>query len=140
MGHNGDDDRSISTALPRTILSLMLILCGIVFCLTTLIVTLDTVCNMHIDRWLPLYPGAEEVTTQFDFVRPRGVGNTFIIFYSPDDITTVQEWYGDYRRKLISESADQYAVQSLASTSYRILKNPDGTGTLIYHISQCTSN
>lgn len=139
MGQYGDDERAIGGAFPRTILSLLLIMGGIMLCMVSLIVGIDTACNINIDRWMPVYPGAEEVSTQYDFLRPRGMGNTFIIFQTSDDVATVRRWYADYQHQMMRESGDRSNIHGFARTNFQITENPERTATLIYHMSDCAT-
>lgn len=142
MAHYLEDDTSIGGTIRRTILGLLLIISGIVCCSVTLIVVTDNACYADANFRLPVYPESEVINVQYDFLRPRGTGSTFMVFYTPDSVTSVRRWYAEYRQKITREIYSSTRPGSfnpiLSSVNYRIVESPDGKGTLIYHIIECS--
>lgn len=131
-------------SLRRTIIGTLAIIAGIITCTTTLIVGIDTACYNDVNYWLPIYPGSEVVEVKYDFFRPRGMGNTLMIFYTPDSENTIRQWYVAYRRTITQSREDirdpNTRFSSLASTTYRIAPAEQGKhGSLIYHVSDCAN-
>src|SRR5690349_13692239 len=60
----------------------------------------DIACNSTIEKWSPMYPNAEVVEVEYNFLRPRGMGVTNMVMHSPDDAQTVRDWYLDNFRRL----------------------------------------
>lgn len=131
-------------SIRRTIIGIFAIIIGIMVCTVVSVVAMDAYCSSDIEHWLPVYPGAEErvAETEHDFFRPRGMGRTSMVFYTPDDTVTVRRWYTEYRREITkgaySENSEQ-ALRGVANVSYQIIEEPDG-GTLIYLNSECAYN
>ncbi len=133
-----------SASLRRTIIGTLAIMVAIMICTVTLVTAVDTACYNDINHWMPLYPDSEVVEVKYDFFRPRGMGNTLMIFYTPDDETTVRRWYINYRRSITQNQqyADNsnYRASGLASTAYRIAPAENNQrGSLIYHVSDCAN-
>lgn len=136
------DDKGAS--LRRTIIGTLAIIVGIIACTSSLIVGIDAACYNDINHWMPIYPDSEVIEVRYDFFRPRGMGNTLMIFYTPDDEHTVRQWYTQYRRSITQNAYNSSNPDSrlggLATTSYRISPAHDGQpGSLIYHLSDCAN-
>lgn len=56
-------------------------------------VYLDISCYNDLTKRLPLYPGAEVITSYYNMFRPWGMGDTRYILKSSDDSLTVRNWY-----------------------------------------------
>lgn len=131
-------------SLRRTIIGTLAIILGIITCTVTLVTAVDTACYNDINYWMPIYPDSEIVEVNYDFFRPRGMGNTLMIFYTPNNEAAVRQWYVNYRRNITRNKEyntdSNHRVSGLASTAYRIAPAPDGkTGALIYHLSDCAN-
>ncbi len=117
---------------PSIVRSLAIMLVFAVICLALLLAAADQVCRMNIDQWSPLYPGAELVRLDYDFVRPRAMGTTRAVYFSPDDNETVRGFYRENTLALLQ--AEQ--SRGLAFTAWDTEPQPDG-GTLITLYSEC---
>jgi hypothetical protein len=93
----------------------------------------DYACNRTIETWTPIYPNAEVVALDYNFIRPRGMGVTNMTLNSPDDAETVRKWYLDNLTKLSRENAGRGS----GTNSWNIDEGPDGEGSLIYLSSRC---
>jgi hypothetical protein len=104
-----------------------------VFCISTLVLVIDVQCNGDIEAWIPLYPKAETVSVQYDFIRARAWGNSQVIQASPDDVETAKQFYRDTVIKLFDEERGR----GLASTHWAVEPDPDTDGSLIILSSSC---
>jgi hypothetical protein len=93
----------------------------------------DQLCRYDIDRRLPYYPGAELVKLENDFLRPRAIGKTTMIFLSPDDLETVASWYRELNLDLLNRGL----FHGLSSINRWYEANPTGKGTMIYYVTEC---
>ena len=132
-------------SIKGTILSVIVIMIGIVACTGGLVVAIDVRCRVDIDHWMPVYPQSEiQVIQQTGFLRPRASGISQILYVTEDDPQTVQSWYRDYRREITRNVTNQdnpnAAARGMATTSFRIMENPDGEGSRILQVSECAYN
>ena len=132
-------------SIKGTIISVIAIMIGIVACTAGTVIAIDMRCRADINHWMPVYPNAEiQVVQQTGFFRPRASGITEIIYITEDDAATVRSWYRDYRRSITmnvsNESNPDTAARGMASTSYRVVENSDGTGSQIFQLSECAYN
>ena len=104
-----------------------------VSCVGSLIFLGDVQCNSDIETWVPLYPNAETVSIEHDFIRARAWGNSQVIQASPDDVETTKQFYRDNVLKLFDEERGR----GLASTHWAVEPNPDTDGSLIILSSSC---
>jgi hypothetical protein len=143
MDYQDSVEISPSRLLRQTIFSSLVILLAVMLCSVVSILTLDAVCHSEIERVLPLYPQAELVSQQHDFLRSRGMGHTYVVLTTSDVAADVRQWYRDLRFKLsrgTDESDYNMSPNGLATVSYRV-GTDDITGqTLIYLVSECAYN
>lgn len=130
-------------SLRRTLFSTLLITLGIVVCSVSAFIGVDVACRADIDKWMPIYPDAELVSTDnAGFIRIRASGITQQIYYTPDSPVDVRGWYTDYRRELTQGqfnggNANTALGGSMATTQRQIMEDPDSDGTLISYYSEC---
>jgi len=93
----------------------------------------DYACGRTIETWTPIYPNAEVVELEYNFIRPRGMGVTNMTLNSPDDVETVRQWYLDNMTKLSLQNAGRGS----GTNSWDIDEAPDGQGSVIYLSSRC---
>jgi len=116
-----------------SILKSGLVLLGLAFaCIATLLFTGDSICHSNIEQWIPYYPGAIVVSTEYDFIRARGIGTTTVMLATDDDEETVRQFYRDNILALL----DAEASRGLASTSWDVLTDGEG-GSIITLYSEC---
>lgn len=78
----------------KGILISMLVIFGIIAGIAGVVTfALDQGCYYDLTQRLPLYPGAEVVTTYYNMFRPWGMGDTRYILKSSDDTLVVRNWY-----------------------------------------------
>lgn len=123
----------------NTIVGVLMIFVGIIACVLVLLVTVDWACRRDIDLWMPVYPNAELVAAETNFVRVRAMGVSSATYRTPDDSDTVRSWYTQHRRDLTSSltAEGDAPARGLAATRYQILDDPAGDGTLIIQHSEC---
>ncbi|GAB1420938.1 hypothetical protein MASR2M15_10660 [Anaerolineales bacterium] len=114
----------------------LVIFVAVILCSIVTSLTIDYACNSEIERWLPIYPGAELIQNQNDFLRPRAMGYTYQTYQTEDETQVVRDWYRETMRQVGRDSSSR----AISSTRYRILENPDGPGTWIKMSSECAFN
>jgi hypothetical protein len=100
-------------------------------CIATLVFAGDSICHSDIEQWIPYYPNATVVSTEYDFIRARGIGTTTVTLMSDDDEETVRQFYRDTILALL----DAEETRGLASTSWDVLF--DGESSIITLYSEC---
>lgn len=113
------------------LISTLLLILGMIACVAAAVLSLDEACRQSIDEWTPLYPGSEIVRREYDLLRDRGMGTSFVVLYTEDDPATVGAWYREYQVEKGTRD------NTLANADYRVTENPDGDGALIYLYSEC---
>lgn len=112
---------------------LVLLIVVIFGCPVTATVVVDVACNTSIETWLPLYPGAETVSVDYSFIRPRAMGSTLMVQQTPDDPQTVEAFYYDHFEELVSRGVPR----GMGGTDFSAQENPDADGSLILLYSRC---
>src|SRR5690606_27411437 len=116
----------------RNIVLLLLLVFG---CPGSIAIVADITCYNNISTWLPLYPGAESVSIDYNFIRPRGLGSTFIVLRTPDNPETVEAFYQQHMEALVSRNTPR----GMGTTDFSAAKNPEPEygGSLIFLYSRC---
>jgi len=143
MDYHDSVDASPSHLLRQTIFSSLVILLAILLCSIVSVLSLDAVCHSEIERVLPLYPQAELVSQQHDFLRPRAMGHTYTVLTTHDLPADVRLWYRSGRFKLekeMDENNRNLSPNGLATVSYRVAEDDITGQTLIYLVSECAYN
>lgn len=96
-------------------------------------VAADLQCSSDIDTWVPLYPNGETVTVEYDFVRPRALGETVWIQSSTDDIEVIKQFYRDNN----IANLDAGRTRGLAATEWRVEPDPETNTNHIILFSSC---
>jgi hypothetical protein len=102
-------------------------------CLGSLVFVGDVQCNSDIETWVPLYPNAETVSVEYDFIRARAWGNTQWVQVSSDDPETVKQFYRDNIIKL----SDERRGKGLAGTHWIVEPDGETGGSRITLLSTC---
>lgn len=118
------------TSVTRVALSVMIIMAGIFACTGVTIFGIDAACNEYIDRWAPIYPEATQVELEYDFIRPRGMGNTYMVLETNDPLLEVNSWYIDRR-------AEAGRSEGIGQAGFQVEPTDDGDGTIIRLYSTC---
>jgi hypothetical protein len=143
MDYHDSVDTSPGRLLRQTIFSILVILLAIMLCSIVSVLSIDELCHSEIERTLPLYPGAELVSQQHEFFRPRAMGRTYLVLATDDLAADVSQWYRDNRLKLATHAEDESGrnlSNGLATVSYRVSKDEVTGQTLIYLVSECAYN
>lgn len=144
MDYHDSVDASPSRLLRQTIFSSLVILLAMMLCSIVSIVTVDAVCHSEIERTLPLYPQAELISQEHDFLRPRAMGHTYTVLATNDAPEKVRQWYRDLRlsqpQTSLDDSNRNLTPGGLATVSYRIAPDNVTGQTLIYLVSECAYN
>lgn len=114
----------------RNIVLLLLLVFG---CPGSMAIVADIACYQSIDTWMPLYPGAETVSADFNFIRPRGLGSTLIVMRTSDDPETVEAFY----RQNVDALVNKGTPRGMGTTDFFAQENPEREGSLITLYSRC---
>ena len=134
------------SSIRRTLFGTLMIIVGVVICSVSAFIGVDVACRSDIDKWMPIYPEAELVSTDSaGFIRIRASGITEQIYYTDDSPVDVRGWYTDYRREITQGqfnggNAETAMGGSMATTQRQIMEDPDSDGTLIRYYSECAYN
>lgn len=112
--------------------SLIAIVIGVLILVSLTFVTINLVCHADIEKWLPIYPKAEVITETHSFIE-RGAGITTLILSSPDDSTTVTQWYFAHQRSVEQDNPNH----GLSTTNFKVQSNSNGLGSVINLYSEC---
>lgn len=115
-----------------TIRVVIIIIIGIFLCSGGMFFAVDSRCVSLASTWIPVYPNSELVFETHEYLRPFGAGQTRAQYSSPDDITTVRQWYIDHRSELGLFNDGQ-----IANFRYSVSEATDKTGSMITLISRC---
>jgi hypothetical protein len=105
----------------------------VVLFVVALVVGSDQYCRYEINQRLPIYPGARLVSEEYNGLRVRATGASQMVFSTPDNPETVNEWY----RQLNLERVKREGPQGLASVNYMVEANAEGEGSVIYYSTEC---
>lgn len=116
-----------SPPLWRTLLTM--VLGGFLFVLL-FVLLMDQVCYSDITSRQMMYPGAEIVFEDYDFIRPRGMGYTTLVLQTEDDEETLKQWLRERNLELLR--AERY--RGLAALTWGVQPVKEGVpeGRLVY--------
>lgn len=117
----------------RTLISLLLMMAGIIACMSIWVISTDQTCAADINSWYIHYPGAEIVERQVNFMRPNAMGITITTLHTPDSPHLVWRWYIGQLRHV--DGVRQ--VINLATVSWNIQASPMRGGTDIELYAEC---
>jgi hypothetical protein len=126
-------DRPKQPGCLGSILTLMLIVVGIAICVGGMFITLDQTCAASIESWLRVYPGAERVSQETNFLRPNATGITITTYETNAPPWLVEQWYIGVTR----QAGEFVQVRRLASVAWTVERQADGTGTTIEIYAEC---
>ncbi|GAB4511999.1 MAG: hypothetical protein OHK0046_10880 [Anaerolineae bacterium] len=132
---DGPHTRTIQTTLRGWLASLVLIGLGIFILSVLWTLFIDSRCVAGANTWLPDYPDAAEVSSEYTFLRMYGIGSSTRVLVTQDDPDTVEDWY----RASDRQNGFNSASRGGAFTRWRVAETPGG-GTEITLASQCASN
>lgn len=99
---------------------------------------MDRLCYASLSNRLPIYPGAEIRVQRYNLFAARGMGETYMELYSPDDPDTVSRWYGQQVGGYIREaSRNRDFIYALARSQYAVRRADEGEGSLIQLYGTC---
>src|SRR5215470_13853021 len=78
----------------RAGLGCLLILALLFGCVGTSMLVIDAGCHNSMTQKIPIYPGAQVVSTKYNFFRPFGMGETLVLLTTDDAPDVVRNWYG----------------------------------------------
>ena len=93
----------------------------------------DVTCNGSIEIWLPLYPDAEVVSVQHNFIRPRALGSSLMILRTDATADQIEDFY----RQNIDTLINQGTPRGMGSTDFQVEPDQDSGGSLILLFTRC---
>ena len=122
----------------RALLAVLLVIGGMLACISLSFVGVDAMCYSSLSQRLPIYPGATITLEQHNFLRTFGMGETVMILDSDDPPDVVQSWYGrttyeGQRRAKANHDPFYY----MATGRYSVTTAEDGTGSQIVLSGGC---
>lgn len=116
-----------SPPLWRTLVTI--VLGGFLFVLL-FVLLMDQVCYSDITSRQMMYPDAEIVFEDYDFLRPRGMGYTTLVLQTEDDEETLKQWLRERNLELLR--AERY--RGLAALTWGVQPVKEGVpeGRLVY--------
>ncbi len=114
--------------------SLLTIVLGAIVLVALFVLLIDQVCYMDIVSRQMMYPGAEIVSEEYDFLRPRAMGITTLILQTEDDEETLKQWLRERNLELLR--AERF--RGLAAINWGVQPVREGVpeGRLVY-VSSC---
>lgn len=122
----------------RFLIGVLAVIVSVIVCTSTTTLAIDGVCYAAMTQKIPLYPGAQTETIQYNLVRAFGWGQTLVIQYSEDDPETVRNWYARTvaaAGRAARERSDR--TYSWANARYNVARSPSGSGTQIILSGVC---
>lgn len=106
-----------------------IVLGGFLFVLL-FVLLMDQACYHDITSRQMMYPGAEIVFEDYDFLRLRGMGNTTLVLQTEDDEETLKQWMRERNLELLR--AERY--RGLAALTWGVQPVKEGVpeGRLVY--------
>lgn len=111
--------------------ALLILFGSVLLFLGALVFAADEVCRTNIASRLPLYPGAEIVGDEYNFLRSRAMGITRMTLRTADDEETVRQWFRDLTLELLERGE----FRGMAVINWQIA--PSDEGTLIHIYTEC---
>lgn len=120
------------------------ILIAMIVCGSTVFLAIDRVCYAGLSARMPVYPGAVQTFEYHNMLTSQGMGETVMLFTSPDAPDVVQAWYartsGEWLRAA-AQSKDLLvtAQRTLTRADFAVTADESGTGSLISLIGECAN-
>lgn len=105
-------------------------------CVLSIYGTVTFHCVTEADRWLLVYPGAEEVDLDYTWLHAYGIGSTVRVLHTPDPTPQVRVWYVEEITRLDEIRSDQ-RNDGIATVRWNVFEDPDSDGTLIVLSCNC---
>jgi hypothetical protein len=125
--------------LPRPVLGCLAIVVAVILCSGVSLFAADRLCYGALSQRLPLYPNAAVKQRVHNLFTEFGMGNTAITMTTPDDPTTVRNWYGARTGEYMREGLDSRSIGfTLARGQWDVTRDPDNpTGSQIILFGTC---
>ncbi len=123
-------------------LGCLVIVLAVLLCSGGAFFAVDRVCATYLPQRLPIYPGAEQVFQNHNFLTPFGMGTTVITLRSSDPPDVVRSWYGSATGTFLRQSLNSSDLiitlgRSIARVQFDVTPSPDGSGSQIILYAQC---
>ena len=112
-------------------LVLIILTVSAVVCMLSMVLVADEMCHRNIETRMPMYPGADVIESQHNFIRVRGIGISSMTLSTSGDKETVREWMRQVNLSLLENNQ----MRGLASVRWQV--EPQENGSLIYYYSEC---
>lgn len=110
---------------------LLVVIIGVILSAGGCVTVIDIDCHNAAQDYFVPYPDSTLFDENHNFIRPFGMGDSVRIYETPDDVTTVRNWYADQNLMIFHDSR--------FGTMSRDLVADDGV-TYIVMESSCAAN
>ncbi|TVR24389.1 MAG: hypothetical protein EA396_01480 [Anaerolineaceae bacterium] len=123
-------DHSPPGCTSRPLVGCFIIFLVMICSVSSFVLVGDQMCRNELNSYLPPYPDAELIYTDYNFIRPFGIGQTVKQYYSEDDPITIRAWYGPF-------IAERSRTRRLTRGEYHAVRADDGEGSYIFLVGRC---
>jgi hypothetical protein len=123
----------MSRKLLKWVRNIVLFLLLVFGCPGSFAIGVDFACHASITTWLPVYPDAEVISVDYNFIRPFGLGSTLMVLRSSDDPETITAFY----RQNIEDLINKGTPRGMGTTDFFAQPHPEHEGSLITLFSRC---
>lgn len=117
----------------------LLIMVCVFMCSGVSFFAVDQLCQNGLRPQLPLYPGAQVVYDEHNFVNRFGMGITTVLLHTPDDEQVVNAWYGRTIGATMREALKNGSGGGWGQASYTVEASADGSGSDITLYGKCAN-
>lgn len=132
-------DERRSPGCRRMFLGTLVVVIGIVLCISTITVVVDRTCVNDMKPRLPIYPNATVKLAQHNFLTQFGMGESVMILHSDDPAVTVRDWYSKTVGAVVYEDVQKGTIKHMGRTNWTVDEAPDGSGSQIILYGYCGS-
>ncbi len=118
-----------------TLRPLLFLILFSILCMGSMVLVADEMCHRNITRRQPLYPDAQRIEHNYNFLRSQGMGITRMTLETDDDEETVREWMRQVALELLE--AEAFGGIATVSWRYEAISEDADSGTRIYLYSEC---
>jgi hypothetical protein len=123
--------------LPRPALGCLVVIVAVFVCSAVTSFAADRLCYGALSQRLPLYPNATVTSRVHNLFSEFGMGNTVITMNTPDDPTTVRNFYGMASGAYMRSGGNGSLFFTLARGQATIASGEGGVGSQIILFGTC---
>jgi len=99
-----------------TFIGLALMFMSVFVCAGVVTLGINTDCNGTISDWITVYPNAQQISQEFNFLQPNAMGITTTVYEVDAPVPIVARWY----RAKLGTTSDIRSLIDLASVNWRV--------------------